>query len=53
MTTQTADPSGPVGDLPEGQHDPVEHDVVVENAGRRRLILAAMCVELVAVVASV
>ena len=53
MTTQTADPSGPVGDLPEGQHDPVEHDVVVENAGRRRLILAAMCVALVAVVASV
>ncbi len=29
------------------------HDVVVESAGRRRLILAAMCIALVAVVASV
>ncbi len=30
-----------------------EHDIVVESSGRRRLILAAMCVALVAVVASV
>ncbi|MCZ7537399.1 MAG: MFS transporter [Acidimicrobiia bacterium] len=29
------------------------HDVVVDDSGRRRLILAAMCVALVAVVASV
>lgn len=30
-----------------------EHDVLVQSAGRRRLVLAAMCVALVAVVASV
>jgi EmrB/QacA subfamily drug resistance transporter len=53
MTTQTSDSSRPVGDRPENQHDPVGHDVLVESAGRRRLILAAMCVALVAVVASV
>jgi len=33
--------------------DSGEHDIVVASSGRRRLILAAMCVSLVAVVASV
>src|SRR5690606_24942544 len=53
MTTHTSDPSGPVGVPQESRDGPAEHDVLVESAGRRRLILAAMCVALVAVVASV
>jgi len=53
VTTQESETPGPLGDLPTAQHSPVEHDVVVASSGRRRLILAAMCIALVAVVASV
>lgn len=53
MTTERSEPSGPTDTSPPELLDDAEHDVVVESAGRRRLILAAMCVALVAVVASV
>ena len=52
MTTDRPDLPGGPANLADEDH-PSEHDVVVESAGRRRLILAAMCVALVAVVASV
>jgi len=52
LTTQTSEPTG-AGDLPSDQHHLIEHDVLVEDAGERMLILAAMCVALVAVIASV
>jgi MFS family permease len=53
VTTERSEPSGPTDTSPPELLDDAEHDVVVESAGRRRLILAAMCVALVAVVASV
>ena len=50
MTIAKPDPSNN-GGTPPIHVD--EHDIVVDSSGRRRLILAAMCVALVAVVASV
>lgn len=51
MTIAKPDPTEAVQDTRDP--DVEEHDIVVESSGRRRLILAAMCVALVAVVASV
>ena len=51
MTIAKPDPTEDVGGVSD--LDIVEHEIVVESSGRRRLILAAMCVALVAVVASV
>ena len=51
MTIAKPDPTDEVRN--PSQPDSGEHEVVVQSSGRRRLILAAMCVALVAVVASV
>ncbi len=51
MTIAKPDPTEAVRDTRHPDVD--EHDIVVESSGRRRVILAAMCVALVAVVASV
>jgi len=51
LTIAKPDPTDAVPDTSQIHGD--EHDIVVESSGRRRLILAAMCVALVAVVASV
>lgn len=51
MTIATPDPTDDVGDTADSQVE--DHDIVVGSSGRRRLILAAMCIALVAVVASV
>jgi EmrB/QacA subfamily drug resistance transporter len=51
VTIAKRDPTEAVHDTRHPGVD--EHDIVVESSGRRRLILAAMCVALVAVVATV
>ena len=52
MTTKRLDTPGSIPD-PETVTPGDEHDVVIVDARRRLLVLAAMCIALVAVVASV
>mgnify|MGYP003407464382 FL=1 len=52
MTTKRLDTPGSIPD-PESVTPGDEHDVVIVDARRRLLVLAAMCIALVAVVASV
>jgi EmrB/QacA subfamily drug resistance transporter len=53
MSIHRPDPPGSADPLLALETPELGHDVVIESAGRRRLILAAMCVALVAIVASV